>query len=229
MPRTQKALVNSQLENISQSVLIDHRDSVRALIKGKFGIYALYRGEKLYYVGLASNLMSRLRQHLNDKHKRKWNRFSVYLVNEQKHVKDLETLFLRILRPDGNSVKGKFKGAANLRKDLNRNLKEQDEKRRAELLGGHVARRLRNKVAKSGRGQVVVSGLVRRKTKVKAWYKQYEYTAYILRDGTIDYGGKIFSSPSSAAQHITKRATNGWRFWYYSKNREWHPISQFRK
>lgn len=229
MSRGQKPLVLSQLENVSQTVLMNYRESVKDLIRGQHGVYALYKNEKLYYVGLAKNLMARLNQHLTDKHKRKWNRFSVYLVDDPEHIKDLETLFLRIFRPPGNSVRGKFRGAMNLRKDLYANLKEQDDRRRAEILGGAVERRLRRKIAKKGKGQVVVAGLVNRKTKIKGWHKGYEYTAYILRDGTIDYDDQLFSSPSSSAKFITKRSTNGWRFWHYRKNREWIPIARLKR
>jgi type I restriction-modification system DNA methylase subunit len=34
----------------------------------RHGVYALYRGNRLYYVGLASNLRSRLNTHLRDRH-----------------------------------------------------------------------------------------------------------------------------------------------------------------
>ena len=39
------------------------------MIKRRAGVYALYRKqEKLYYVGLASNLMGRSKAHLRDRH-----------------------------------------------------------------------------------------------------------------------------------------------------------------
>jgi predicted GIY-YIG superfamily endonuclease len=41
----------------------DYSGSIGALIKGHAGIYALYKGERLYYVGLATNLMGRVKQH----------------------------------------------------------------------------------------------------------------------------------------------------------------------
>ena len=64
-------LVTGQLENISWQVLEQYRDVIKEMIKGKSGIYALYNRDKLYYVGLASNLMKRLNQHLKDRHGRK--------------------------------------------------------------------------------------------------------------------------------------------------------------
>ena len=89
-------------------MLVQYQDIVREFI-GRHGIYALYKGRRLYYVGLASDLRSRLKAHLRDKHKSSWNRFSVYLVVESKHVKELESLFLRILMSKGNSQKESFR------------------------------------------------------------------------------------------------------------------------
>ena len=37
------------------------------MIQGHKGLYVLYRRDKLYYVGLASNLRRRINQHLTDK------------------------------------------------------------------------------------------------------------------------------------------------------------------
>ena len=63
-----RRLVTGQLEKVSWSVLEDYRDVIRDMIRGKSGIYALYNRDKLYYVGLATNLMGRLNQHLKDRH-----------------------------------------------------------------------------------------------------------------------------------------------------------------
>ncbi len=47
-------------------------------------------------------------------------------------------------------------------------------------------------------------------------YKKVKYTMRVIRTETgIAYklGGKIYSSPSSAAKSITKSEVNGWVFW----------------
>jgi hypothetical protein len=62
--------------------LDEYRDIVRTMIRGKSGVYALYKQDKLYYVGLASNLMTRVNGHLKDRHHGAWDRFSVYLTNK---------------------------------------------------------------------------------------------------------------------------------------------------
>jgi hypothetical protein len=40
-----------------------------------------------------------------------------------------------------------------------------------------------------------------------------EHIGQILPDGRIDTGGNIFETPSGAAYHLRKKATNGWSFW----------------
>ena len=70
----------------------------------KKGIYALYKKDKLYYVGQAANLNSRLKTHLNNKHSRKWDRFSLFIIKNSKYVKDVETALINIAKPTGNAT-----------------------------------------------------------------------------------------------------------------------------
>jgi hypothetical protein len=78
---------------------------------GGRGIYVLYKGRKVYYVGLSKvSIRSRLRSHAKSKrHKGKWNRFSFYQIGKTRYIKDVESLLLRIIQPKGNSVSGKFR------------------------------------------------------------------------------------------------------------------------
>jgi hypothetical protein len=41
--------------------------------------------------------MGRLKGHLRDCHKGLWDRFSVYLTSDAEHIKELESLLLRII------------------------------------------------------------------------------------------------------------------------------------
>jgi len=45
-------LLVQHLENLSRKVLEDFQDIIREYVKGRRGLYALYRREKLQYVGL---------------------------------------------------------------------------------------------------------------------------------------------------------------------------------
>src|SRR5688500_14990206 len=78
-------LVCQQLEMISSRLLEDYQAIIREYIRRRNGVYALYKGQKLYYVGLATSLSGRLKQHLRDKHKGLWDHFSVYLTIGDHH------------------------------------------------------------------------------------------------------------------------------------------------
>src|SRR5439155_4555624 len=116
-------LVSQYLEHISGMALDQYQKIIRGLVQRRSGVYALSRRDRLYYVRLASNLRSRLKHHLRDKHRGKWDRFSVYLTIGNTHMKELESLVLRIVRPDGNSQGGKFRDAENLKKTLTREMR----------------------------------------------------------------------------------------------------------
>jgi excinuclease UvrABC nuclease subunit len=65
-------LVSQYLEHISGTALEEYQRIIRDYVRNRSGVYALYRRDRLYYVGLASNLRSRLAHHLRDKHRGKW-------------------------------------------------------------------------------------------------------------------------------------------------------------
>ena len=77
---TIQRLVVQHLEKVSGRILEEYPDVIREFIRRKGGVYALYRKDQLYYVGLPSNLMARLKTHLRDRHRGAWDRFSVYLT-----------------------------------------------------------------------------------------------------------------------------------------------------
>lgn len=121
MAKSQRVVVE-HLENLARDVLERYPHVIAVQIKGRRGIYALYRRDRLYYVGLATNLLSRLKQHLKDQHAKSWDRFSVYVTVHDEHMRELESLLLRIGAPKGNKRSGKFIKSTNLRPSLNRGI-----------------------------------------------------------------------------------------------------------
>jgi hypothetical protein len=172
--------------------------------------------------------MGRVNHHLKDRHAGKWNRFSVYLTSRGEHIKPIESLLLRIINPKGNRVQGKLPGAVDLKKELNRQVSEQQADERARLLGGVLARNRRRKKTAAAKGSLVLAGLVERRLTLRADYKGQRYLAALRKDGYISCGGELYPSPS-AAKAIVGRAANGWRFWQYKKGAQWVPLAELRK
>jgi hypothetical protein len=102
------ALVKGMSKPLPIELLRDpaFEEGINDIMRGYAGVYALYRKDKLYYVGLATNLYYRIRGHAKNKHKGKWDHFSIYRINRVRYLKDIETLLLRVANPPGNSVSG---------------------------------------------------------------------------------------------------------------------------
>lgn len=80
----------------------------KEVVGNSSGIYALYKGKKLYYVGIAQNLLGRVDWHTRDKHKNRWDKVSFFVIDKHRFSKDIETVILRIADPKGNGTRGKF-------------------------------------------------------------------------------------------------------------------------
>ena len=229
MPKGKK-LVLQHLEDVSWKVLEEYPDVIKDLIRKRSGLYALYKGKNLYYVGLASNLMVRVKQHLNDQHHRYWDRFSVYLTIHDEHIKELESLLLRIVSPVGNKQGGKFVSSKNLKPILNQYIRDTDADRRADLVGGYVAIRRRKTKAKHAKGAGALQGLVEKRMVLKAWRDGWEYRATLRKDGTINYNGEIYDTPNSAAKAALGKPCGGWRFWRYRDQAgEWVSLARLKQ
>jgi len=233
--RTAKPIVEAYLERIGQKVFKDFSSVITGLIKGNQGIYALYKRDKLYYIGLASNLKNRIKHHLNDRHKNYWTHFSLYIISKQEHIKEFESVILRVAYPKGNTVKGKLSRAKNLRPSLKRQLKAEWERQIDGIIGGKK-KAIENKVkkttrkAKADKASPLKNVFVNGKC-LYAVYKGKDYKAWVFRSGTIKFNGKLYKSPSAAGEAIiTKGAVNGWNFWKYKdKSGELRRIADLRK
>ena len=228
--RTQ--LVCQHLEYISREALEKYQDIIRQYIRGRHGIYALYRKGKLQYVGLASNLRARLHRHLHDRHKDSWDHFSVYLTIDNRGIKELETLLLRIVSPSGNRVGGKFVRSQNLAVQLRRDIRlwhrEQEQMLvpvRRKAVGEKKVRVERETKSSS----VPLAAYISEPKRLRVRYKGKLYRGRIRRDGTILYDGVVYQTPSAAGNAIRKKATNGWQFWHYERAPgDWIALSKIR-
>jgi hypothetical protein len=238
-------LVCQYLENISRKALEKYQGIIKKYVRGRHGVYALYRKNKLYYVGLASNLRSRLRHHLRDRHAQTWNSFSVYLTVGDQHLHELETLLLRIIKPRGNVQKGKFENADDLRKRFRKDIAKAQSIELEELFCGGTAskgvsfkKNLQN-IGIKGR-RPILAPFVDRRFHIRFRYKGKLYIAHVRRDGSITFAkesaesdrlqGKVFMSPSLAASAVTKHTMNGWTAWKYERAPgDWVLLNELRK
>jgi len=225
-------LVSQHLENISSEALEKYQGVIRGYVRGRQGIYALYRRNKLYYVGLASNLRNRLTQHLRNRNKGLWDRFSVYLTIGDSHLKELESLILRTVKPKGNTQTGKFIKSENIRGRLARDLRARHREEINWLIGrttSPAVKRTGRKGAKK-RGQPVLSSYFNRSTRLRATYRGKDVKARIRRNGLVRYKKKDYRSPSLAGSAVVKRSCNGWTFWKYERAPgDWVFLDEIRR
>jgi hypothetical protein len=233
--RGSRPIVVGHLEKISSRVFDDYRNRITELIRGEHGVYALYRREKLYYVGLATDLRKRINQHLRDRHEKKWTHFSLYILRKSDHLRELETLLLRIADPTGNYVKGKLQRSKDLRPALKVMITEDFKKSMDDILGIRKKGRRKKekgigKVRGTG-GEPPLKGLMKNGKGIYRNYKGKTFKGIVYSSGIIRLRGKRYLTPTAAALSIVDRGTvNGWNFWKYKDGKgNLVPLKKLRK
>ena len=150
-PKT--GLVIEHVEGISRTAIRRYPEIITEFARGKSGVYALYNNKDLYYVGLAKNLKSRLHGHLRDRHSEAWDRFSVYLTRGDEHLKELESLVLRIASPKGNRVMGKFGGSSDLLRTFRQRIMDSQKRELADLTRGEPPKVSKDSAVRRKRGE----------------------------------------------------------------------------
>ena len=107
--RSSRPIIRGHLERVSSRVFDRYQKQITGLIQRNQGVYALYKRHKLYYIGLASDLKGRIWHHLRDRHKGKWDHFSLYIMKKEEHIREVEALLVRIANPAGNYQRGKLR------------------------------------------------------------------------------------------------------------------------
>ena len=224
-------LVCQHLEGISAKALEQYQDIIREYIKGRHGIYALYKRDRLYYVGLASNLRGRLKTHLRDRHKGLWDRFSVYLTIHADHIRELESLLLRIVMPKGNKQKGKLPRSQDLKKKLQAEVRKRQHDELDVLMGSQQkVTKKRTRRAKAKNSETVLGPYINGPMVIQRKYKGTLYKARVRKNGWIYYNGYLYRSPTGPASEICGRTASGWQFWRYQRAPgDWVPLVELRK
>ena len=102
-------LIKHYLQEVKSTSFGAIGPQIKKILRGQPGIYALYKRDKLYYVGLASDLYWRLKNHTWNRHKNKWDKFTAFIIAKGRYLKDIETMLHTISEPPANVWKGKFK------------------------------------------------------------------------------------------------------------------------
>jgi len=227
------SLVHGHLERVASRLLEDYQSEIREYTRKRHGIYALYKGDRLYYVGLASSLQIRLKQHLKDRHRGKWDRFSIYLTETDAHMRELESLVVRIADPKGNKQTGRLAGSRNIKGDLSRELRDRHRKEMAVLFNDHKPIRKQKPKRRKQRGggpNVPLEPWAHRRFQLRADYKGETYKATVRVNGWIYRQGYLYANPTAAARDIVGRDVNGWHFWKVKNaSGEWVPLNSIRK
>lgn len=226
--RKREALVHQHLENVSRDLLEQHPDVVRQFIGRNAGIYALYRKDKLYYVGLATGLRGRLKAHVKNRHRESWDRFSIYLTIRDQHLREIEALLLRIANPPGAKQRGKLAQSKDMRRGIARAIREKQSSAALALFGRETTP-VRNQKPVKG----VDSDLMRllpQGARLRGILRGEIFRARVRRNGKIWFRGKFYKSLSLAASAATKHPTNGWWFWRIERGRKnWVRLNKIRK
>ena len=211
-------LVSQHLENVSREALEKYQDIIKNYVRGRQGIYALFRRKRLHYVGLASNLRNRLKQHLKDRQAQTWDRFSVYLTIKDEHMHELEALVLRIASPKGNRQTGKLVRSQDLKPEFKRAINKFHQMEIKSIFGQSEKEPTEIVESKNEKGRrPVLSPYVSKRFEIRLRYKGKLHKAKVRKDGSILYKGKTYNSPSLAGRAIKRRATNGWKTWKYER------------
>jgi len=227
--RTPRTLVVQKLENVSKEAFRTHYDLITQLVGTSPGIYCLYDGGALYYVGKSADLRKRVKQHLRDKHFASWTHFSLYLVQKVAHIEEIESLLIKIANPEGNRRIPRGEAGSSMVNELKALVRQKQAEEFAEMFGtrkpkSHPAKKQVKRHTKS------LKGLVKRRTPLYRTYKGKEYRAFLHPNGKIKIGRKSFETPTAAAMTIVQRSTvNGWTFWYAKDARgEWVRLSDYK-
>jgi Restriction Enzyme Adenine Methylase Associated len=228
-PRTH--FVCQHLENISRTALEKFQPVIQSYVRRRQGVYALYHGRKLYYVGLAINLRSRLKNHLKGRHGSAWDRFSVYLTVGDTHLRELEALILRVVKPVGNKQTGRLPRSLDMRRQFARDMRKYQREEIRAIIGKPAHDREQPAVTPAAGPQPVLAPYVKGPLKLRARFKGKLLHARLRRDGRIRFGGTLYDSPSHAGSAACQRKTcNGWTFWEYERARgDWVSLNELRR
>lgn len=225
--RTARSLVVNRLENVSKEAFRKYYGLITELVGNSPGVYALYDGSELYYVGKSTDLKKRVKHHLRDKHFASWTHFSLFLVRNVQHIHEIESLLVRIANPKGNKIVPKGKMKSEMLKKLKAMIIQKQKEELLKMFGETPGSKTRKKIRLTH--PKTLEGLVDKITSLHKEYKGRKYKAKLTPKGQIKIGNKTYNTPTAAAKSIVKHGVNGWKFWYIEDlNGEWVRLLDYQ-
>jgi len=194
--RSTGSLISGHLGGIRRALLEgEKRPAFLAFLESNavtHGIYALYdKKGRLCYSGKASDLTTRLNQHLRDRHGESWELMTLFLVAKAANVAQLEGLVVAAARPPGNKQKPKI--GQDLRKSLKRYLRQDAIQQIDEAVypdrepsKGALARRITTKKLRSVSQARLARTLGITQPRVSVLFKSHAIRRYIREAGKRD-------------------------------------------
>ena len=109
---------------------------------------------------------------------------------------------------------------------------QEQERQIGIVMGTKSAVKSNNKPkTKKKKGQPTLAPYINKWMKIQRKYKGKIYKAAVRADGSINYNGTIYNSPSMAGYAVVKtHAVDGWHFWRFkNRNGEWVKLDELRK
>ena len=223
-----EALVFQHLERVSRELLVRHPDIVRQFIGRNAGVYALYRKNRLYYVGLAKTLRNRLTAHGKNRHGTRWDHFSIYLTIKDQHLREIEALLLRITRPPGAKQTGKLTQSKDMKRQIMRGIRNKQAQEVTKLFGKHATSEAAS--ALKARADLELVQFLPTGARLRGHHKGKTFRATARRDGRVRYKSQVYPSLSLAAKAAVNHSVNGWWFWKVERGKDnWVRLTTIRK
>jgi hypothetical protein len=124
------SLIQYALDDIKRESFNIIRRELRGVLKGRAGIYALYKKGKVVKVGLGTSIYGRVDGHSKSK-KMNWDTASLFIIKNIKYLRDVETAVNRIAKPKYSIQRGRVGDEHYFEKILKKSVNEKKKKLRA--------------------------------------------------------------------------------------------------
>ncbi|MBP5296354.1 MAG: GIY-YIG nuclease family protein [Bacteriovoracaceae bacterium] len=212
-------IITETFQKISTDIFNKYPDQIVEIANGQPGVYALYKGDHLYYVGKAIDLRRRLEQHLKDQHQGRWNNFSLFITKKKEYISIIETILINVANPPGNKSRFANKVRHGQRK-LYRMIQRQHKLdmatmfKKEERLSRATSRKSSHFTAGHKRPPFqAFKGYFNSPRPLKAEWQGTTYHATLFPDGHFEMDGNSYKTLRPINKLIKMHHVDTWRRW----------------